>query len=167
MGNLVDRHHCKQVVRVQKDNRHRVPSAGIHWEGHHIFVVFFPKMGFPGGSVVKNPPANAGNVRDVGSISRSGRSPGGGNGSPLQYSHRKFHGQGHLAGYSPWSCKESDMTEHAHASHTHTHTHTQSHTHTRAHAYAHLLKIQNLNLMSKHQANLNSRTFFKMSSHTF
>ena len=38
---------------------------------------------FPGGSVVKNPPANAG---DVGSISGSGRSPGGGNGNPLQYS---------------------------------------------------------------------------------
>ena len=39
-------------------------------------------MGFPGGSVVKNPPANAG---DMGSISRSGRSPGEGNGNPLQH----------------------------------------------------------------------------------
>ena len=39
--------------------------------------------GFAGGSVVKNPPANAG---DVGSIPESGRSPGGGNGNPLQYS---------------------------------------------------------------------------------
>ena len=38
---------------------------------------------FPGGSVVKNLPANAG---DEGSIPRSGRSPGGGNGNPLQYS---------------------------------------------------------------------------------
>ena len=35
--------------------------------------------------VVKNPPANAGN-KDVGSIPGSGRSPGGGHGSPLQYS---------------------------------------------------------------------------------
>ena len=34
----------------------------------------------------KNPPANAGNPRDVGSIPGSGRSPGEGNGSPLQYS---------------------------------------------------------------------------------
>ena len=43
--------------------------------------------GFPGGTVVKNPPANAGDARDVGSVpSRSGRSPGGGNGNPLQYS---------------------------------------------------------------------------------
>ena len=36
--------------------------------------------------VVKNLPANAGDVRDVGSIPGSGRSPGGGNGNPLQYS---------------------------------------------------------------------------------
>ena len=35
--------------------------------------------------VVKNPPANAGDVRDVGSILVSGRSPGEGNGNPLQY----------------------------------------------------------------------------------
>ena len=39
--------------------------------------------GFPCGSVVKNPPANAG---EAGFISRSGRSPGEGNGNPLQYS---------------------------------------------------------------------------------
>ena len=36
--------------------------------------------------VVKNPPANAGHVKDVGSISGLGRSPGGGSGNPLQYS---------------------------------------------------------------------------------
>ena len=36
--------------------------------------------------VVKNPPANAGDVRDVGSILRSGKSPGGEHGNPLQYS---------------------------------------------------------------------------------
>ena len=40
-------------------------------------------LGFPGGSVVKNPPANAG---DMGSIPGSGRSPAEGNGNPLQYS---------------------------------------------------------------------------------
>ena len=36
--------------------------------------------------MVKNLPANVGNVRDVGSIPGSGRSPGGGHGNPLQYS---------------------------------------------------------------------------------
>ena len=39
--------------------------------------------GSPGGSVVENPPGNAG---DMGSISRSGKSPGEGNSNPLQYS---------------------------------------------------------------------------------
>ena len=39
-------------------------------------------MGFPDGSVIKNPLANAG---DTGSIPGSERSPGGGNGNPLQY----------------------------------------------------------------------------------
>ena len=36
--------------------------------------------------MVKNPPANAGDVRDLGSIPGSGRSPGGGHGNPFQYS---------------------------------------------------------------------------------
>ena len=36
--------------------------------------------------VVKNPPANAGDIRDTGLIPVSGRSPGGGHGNPLQYS---------------------------------------------------------------------------------
>ena len=40
-------------------------------------------MAFPGGSVVKNPPANEG---DASLIPGSGRSPGGGNGNPLRYS---------------------------------------------------------------------------------
>ena len=47
------------------------------------FLLLFQGFPFPGGSVVKNPPANAG---DVGSIPGSGRLPGEGNGNPLQYS---------------------------------------------------------------------------------
>ena len=43
----------------------------------------FRRKGFPSSSVVKNLPANAG---DTGLIPRSGRSPGGRNGNPLQYS---------------------------------------------------------------------------------
>ena len=43
-------------------------------------------LGFPGGTVVKNLPANAGDARDTGSTPGSGRSPGVGNGNPLQYS---------------------------------------------------------------------------------
>ena len=54
--------------------------------------------GFPGGSVVENPPANAG---DAGSIPGSGRSPGEENGNPLQYSCLgKSHGLRSLPGSS-------------------------------------------------------------------
>ena len=43
-------------------------------------------VGFPGGTVVKNSPANAGDIRDMGSIPGSRRSPRVENGNPLQYS---------------------------------------------------------------------------------
>ena len=43
-------------------------------------------MSFPGGSVVKNLPASAGDTGDMGSIPGSGRFPGGEHGDPLQYS---------------------------------------------------------------------------------
>ena len=42
---------------------------------------------FSGGSVVKNPPASAGDAGDVVLIPGLGRSPGEGNGNPLQYSY--------------------------------------------------------------------------------
>ena len=52
------------------------------------------------------------NVGDLGLIPGLGRSPGGGYGNPLQYSCLENpHGQRSLAGYSPWSYKESNMTE--------------------------------------------------------
>ena len=52
--------------------------------------------------MVKNPPANAGEIRDIGSIPGLGRSPAGGHGNPLQYSYiENPHGQRSLAGYSP------------------------------------------------------------------
>ena len=50
---------------------------------HLIKVISAKLVGFPGGSVVKNLPANSG---DMGLIPGSGRSPGGGNGNPLKYS---------------------------------------------------------------------------------
>ena len=59
--------------------------------------------------VVKNPPANTGDVRDDGLIPGAGRSPGGELDNPLQYSCLENpHGQRSLAGYSPWGRKESD-----------------------------------------------------------
>ena len=51
-----------------------------------IIQSLFFKSGFPGGSEVNNPPANAADEEDMGSIPGSGRSPGKGNGNPVQYS---------------------------------------------------------------------------------
>ena len=42
--------------------------------------------GFPGALVVKNPPANAGDIREMSSIPGLRKLPGGGDGNPLQYS---------------------------------------------------------------------------------
>ena len=42
--------------------------------------------GFPSGSVIKNPPANIGDAKDSDLIHGSKKSPGGGNGNPLNYS---------------------------------------------------------------------------------
>ena len=53
----------------------------IH-RGEILSIPFY----FPGGTVVKNPPASAGDARDPGSIPGLGRSPGVGNGNPFQYS---------------------------------------------------------------------------------
>ena len=65
-------------------------------------------LGFPGGSDGKESTRNAG---DLGLIPRLGRSHGG-HGNPLQYSCLENpHGQRSLVGYSPWGCKELDMTE--------------------------------------------------------
>ena len=80
-------------------------------------------MGFPGGSVVKNSPADAG---DKGSIPDPGRFPREENGNPLQYSCL-----GNPVDRGAWRAAvhevaESDMTEHARSlTHTHTHTHTR------------------------------------------
>ena len=50
--------------------------------------------------------------KDTGLIPGSGRSPGEGHGNPFQlFLPGKSHGQRSLVGYSPWGCKESDMTE--------------------------------------------------------
>ena len=61
--------------------------------------------------MVKSSPANAGDIRDVGSIPGSGRLPGGGHGNILQYSCLENPMDRRLAGYSPWGHKELDATE--------------------------------------------------------
>ena len=67
-------------------------------------------QGLPGGASGKQPACQC-RIRKC-SISGSGRSPGEGNGNPLQYSClEKSHGQRSLAGYTPWDCKELDTIE--------------------------------------------------------
>ena len=78
---------------------------------------------------MKNPPAKQEPqktwVQSLGLIPESGRSPGGRNGNPLQYS-----GLRNPKEYSPWGRKGSDTTEwlcmHTHTPHTHTHMHTHT-----------------------------------------
>ena len=69
-------------------------------------------QGYPGGSDGK---ASACSVGDLGSIPGLGRSPGEGNGNPLQYSclenSMDWEVPQSLVGYSPWGRKESDTTE--------------------------------------------------------
>ena len=70
--------------------------------------------------VVKNPPANAGDIRDVGSIPGSDRYPGGGHSNLLWYSCQENPiDRGALAGYSPQRHTELDTTEVAQSTHTH------------------------------------------------
>ena len=57
--------------------------------------------------MVKNPPTNAGDIRDVGSVPGSGRCPRGGHGNPTPvFLPGEFHVQRSLADYSPWGHKE-------------------------------------------------------------
>ena len=75
-------------------------------------MVEFETLGFPDGSAGKESACNAKDTGDLGSIPGLERSPGQGNGNPLQYFlPEKSHGQRSLVGYSPWGHKESDVTE--------------------------------------------------------
>ena len=65
----------------------------------------------PGGTIVKNLPVDAGDVRDAGSIPESGRSPGEEMVPTPIFLPREFHGQRSLLGYSPWDHKRLDTTE--------------------------------------------------------
>ena len=86
-------------TEIKSDN----PRGNSPW-------IYMRIWSFPAGSDGK---ASVCNVGDPSSIPGSGRSPGGWNGTPLQYSFLpgESHGQRSLVGYSLWGCKESDTTE--------------------------------------------------------
>ena len=77
-------------------------------------------MGLPGGTSGKEPTCQCRDVRDSGLIPGLERSPGEGNGNPLQYSYLG-NPMDKRYWWAPWGRKESDMTEH-----THTHTYTRT-----------------------------------------
>ena len=73
-------------------------------------------LGFPGGSVVKNLPANAGDTGDKGSIPRLGRSPWSRKWQPTPiFLPGKSHGQRSLTGCILWDCRVGQCNaDHAH-----------------------------------------------------
>ena len=73
----------------------------VKWASHGVLLV-------------KNPPANAGDLSDGSSIPGLGRSPERGHGNALQYSCLESpmaRGDQQATVYSPWGCTELDMTE--------------------------------------------------------
>ena len=62
--------------------------------------------------VIKNPPDNAGDIRETGLILGSGRTPGGRDWQPTPvFLPEESHGPRSLAGYGRWGCKDLDMNE--------------------------------------------------------
>ena len=113
-------------------------SRLLHWQAGSLPLAPpgepYTSKGFPGGKVLKNPPASAGDAGDLGLIPESGKIPWRRAWQPTPvFLPGESHGHRSLAGYSPWGPKESDMTECL----THTHTHTHTHMHTHAHVYTH------------------------------
>ena len=76
--------------------------------------------------VTKNPPANAGDAKDMGSIPGSGRSSREGNGNPFQYSYL-----GNLMDRGAWQATDLEVTKNQTQLSVHAHTHTHTHTHTK------------------------------------
>ena len=79
---------------------------------HWFFHMHWLHTGFPGGTVVKNLPVSARDIRDAGSVRKT---PWRRKWQPASvFLPGKSHGQRSLVGYSLWGHKESDTTEHTH-----------------------------------------------------
>ena len=91
-------------MQIKATMRYYITSHLSEW-----LSIEFYKQGSPGGSDGKESTCNVG---DLGSSPGLRRYPGEGNGYlPSVLSPEEFHGQRRMADYSPWECKESDMTE--------------------------------------------------------
>ena len=94
-----------QVFRAAEMEKRKLRNPSFNF----FLIILKFILGLPRGSDGKESTCNTG---DLGMIPGLGRSPGGRQGKPLQYSCLvNPHGQRSLVGYSPWGHKESDMTE--------------------------------------------------------
>ena len=103
------------------------PEQILNWAPFmHLYTL---RLGFPGGIVIKNPPAKTRDARDMGLIPGSQRSPGVGNGNPLQYSClENSMDRGAWWSIVHWVSKSKTLlTEISMCVMEHTHTHTHTH----------------------------------------
>ena len=101
---FIPRTIISQVLKIAQD----CDSSSLRTSVFNLFASYVYCSGFSQVVlVVKNLPANAGNIRDEGSVSGSRRSPGGGHCNPLQYLPGESHGQRSLVGYSLEDLTES------------------------------------------------------------
>ena len=137
--------HCwnqsRQLLLQWQDQIGRLPQSALSTLGPSwvtalsqtpkplevIVLGYQVSLGFPSGAVVKNPPANA---EYVGWIPGPGRSPGEGNGNPLQYSCL-----GNTMARGAWRATVHGVTKSWTQLSTHVHTHTHTCTHTHTHIY--------------------------------
>ena len=106
---MINDHHLFLFLLKKKD----VNPLTLNFEGITSFKSSEVAL------VVKDPPANAEDARDMGSIPGLGGFPGEGNGNPLQYScleNSMDTGAWWQRSYSPWGHEESDTTEHTNIS---------------------------------------------------
>ena len=101
------------------------PIGGLNTKALHVHgaTKFEELSGLEGASLVarlvKNPTANAGDTKDTGSVPKWGRSPGVGNGNPLQYSYPE-----NSMDRGTWQATVHRVTKSQTQLNTHTHTHT-------------------------------------------
>ena len=82
-----------------------------------MMIVNHNRWGFPGGTVLKNPPANSGDARDVGLILGGEDSLEQEMATHFSILAWKIHGQRSLEGYGSWGHKKSDMTQRLNTKH--------------------------------------------------
>ena len=117
--------------------------------------------------MVKNSPANAGYVRDAGSVPGLGRSPGGGHGNPLQYSCLENPmDRGTCQATAPRVAQSRTWLKPLSApvhTHTDTHRHTDTQTHTHTHTHTNCLPCKALTMRKKERGRRQDRICLKPS----